>query len=273
MLQALGRPDQAAASTQRFTPHTQACSSSGAHRTVSHRQSTRPVKRQRRCAAGLQELLEAVPAVLPPEPTPEPVGSWQQQAAATPHLLAGYGPALAPHLPAGPEHSAQLASYAQRSAQLVPYVQPCAVAHAARAGAAVGIMTARTVWKASSWLCTWPCNTLKRYSVSAGPVCRSEPLAAPQRVALLLSGGVDSSLALRLLQEAGHHVEAFYLQIWFQDDFRNFWGACPWADDLAVCRQVGPAVGGTVSCYGRLCCACMLLALHEGLLPADLVPG
>ena len=68
---------------------------------------------------------------------------------------------------------------------------------------------------------------------------RSEPLAAPLRVALLLSGGVDSSLALRLLQQAGHHVEAFYLQIWFQDDFRNFWSACPWEDDLAVCRQVG----------------------------------
>ena len=73
---------------------------------------------------------------------------------------------------------------------------------------------------------------------------RSEPLAAPLRVALLLSGGVDSSLALRLLQEAGHQVEAFYLQIWFQGDYRNFWSACPWEDDLAVCRQV----------RYRLCC-------------------
>ena len=67
---------------------------------------------------------------------------------------------------------------------------------------------------------------------------RSEPLAAPLRVALLLSGGVDSSLALRLLQEAGHEVTAFYLQIWFQDDFRNFWSACPWEEDLAVCEAV-----------------------------------
>ncbi len=57
-------------------------------------------------------------------------------------------------------------------------------------------------------------------------------------MAVLLSGGVDSSLALRLLQAAGHVVTAFYLQIWFQEDFRNSWGACPWEEDLAFCRQV-----------------------------------
>ena len=57
-------------------------------------------------------------------------------------------------------------------------------------------------------------------------------------MAVLLSGGVDSSLALRLLQAAGHAVTAFYLQIWFQEDFRNSWGACPWEEDLAFCRQV-----------------------------------
>ena len=68
--------------------------------------------------------------------------------------------------------------------------------------------------------------------------CRCEPERARLRVAVLLSGGVDSSLALRLLQAAGHAVTAFYLQIWFQEDFRNSWGACPWEEDLAFCRQV-----------------------------------
>ena len=48
---------------------------------------------------------------------------------------------------------------------------------------------------------------------------------------------MDSSLALTLLQKAGHHVTAFYLQIWFQEDFQNFWDACPWEDDLRVCQQ------------------------------------
>ncbi|GJN30440.1 hypothetical protein PR202_gb18748 [Eleusine coracana subsp. coracana] len=39
---------------------------------------------------------------------------------------------------------------------------------------------------------------------------------APPRVAVLVSGGVDSSVALRLLHAAGHRCTAFYLKIWFQ---------------------------------------------------------
>ncbi|GAB4856045.1 hypothetical protein Ancab_024684 [Ancistrocladus abbreviatus] len=62
------------------------------------------------------------------------------------------------------------------------------------------------------------------------------------KVAALLSGGVDSSVALRLLHAAGHSCTAFYLKIWFQDDFENFWSECPWDEDLkyakAVCDQV-----------------------------------
>ena len=69
----------------------------------------------------------------------------------------------------------------------------------------------------------------------------SEPAAAPLRVAVLLSGGVDSALALNACRAAGHSVTAFYLQIWFQEDFRNTWDACPWEEDLeyarAVCEQ------------------------------------
>uniref|UniRef100_A0ACD5TUB4 Uncharacterized protein n=1 Tax=Avena sativa TaxID=4498 RepID=A0ACD5TUB4_AVESA len=65
---------------------------------------------------------------------------------------------------------------------------------------------------------------------------------APLRVAVLLSGGVDSSVALRLLHAAGHSCTAFYLKIWFQEDFRNFWSECPWDDDLkyaqAVCDKI-----------------------------------
>ena len=75
-------------------------------------------------------------------------------------------------------------------------------------------------------------------NTSVGFDCSCEPERAPLRVAVLLSGGVDSSLALRLLQAAGHVVTAFYLQIWFQEDFRNSWGECPWEEDLAFCRQV-----------------------------------
>ncbi len=62
------------------------------------------------------------------------------------------------------------------------------------------------------------------------------------KIAVLVSGGVDSSVALRLLQEQGHQVTAFYLKIWLEDDL-SFLGTCPWEEDLAyvraVCEQAG----------------------------------
>ncbi len=61
------------------------------------------------------------------------------------------------------------------------------------------------------------------------------------KIAVLLSGGVDSSVALRLLKEQGHDITAFYLKIWLQDEF-SFLGECPWEEDLkfarGVCEQV-----------------------------------
>ncbi len=57
------------------------------------------------------------------------------------------------------------------------------------------------------------------------------------RVALLLSGGVDSSVALRLLQEDGHDVTAFYLKIWLEDELAHL-GDCPWEEDLGYAREV-----------------------------------
>lgn len=57
------------------------------------------------------------------------------------------------------------------------------------------------------------------------------------KVAVLLSGGVDSSVALRLLKEKGYNLTAFYLKIWLQDEF-SFLGDCPWEDDLKFARGV-----------------------------------
>jgi tRNA-specific 2-thiouridylase len=61
-------------------------------------------------------------------------------------------------------------------------------------------------------------------------------------IAMLISGGVDSSVALRLLLDAGYTVRAFYLKIWLEDELA-FLGECPWEDDLkyvrAVCEQAG----------------------------------
>lgn len=61
-------------------------------------------------------------------------------------------------------------------------------------------------------------------------------------IAVLVSGGVDSSVALRLLQLQGHSLTAYYLKIWLEDEL-SFLGSCPWQEDLryveAVCKQAG----------------------------------
>jgi tRNA (5-methylaminomethyl-2-thiouridylate)-methyltransferase len=68
-------------------------------------------------------------------------------------------------------------------------------------------------------------------------------LLASMKIAVLLSGGVDSSVALRLLLESGEtDITAFYLKIWLEEELA-FLGDCPWEDDLkyarAVCEQAG----------------------------------
>ena len=57
------------------------------------------------------------------------------------------------------------------------------------------------------------------------------------KIAVLLSGGVDSSLALALLKEQGYDVTAWYLKIWLEDE-ASFLGECPWEEDLAFARSV-----------------------------------
>ena len=61
------------------------------------------------------------------------------------------------------------------------------------------------------------------------------------KVAVLVSGGVDSSVALKFLKEQGHEVTAFYLKIWLDDEL-SFLGNCPWERDLdyvhALCKQL-----------------------------------
>jgi tRNA-specific 2-thiouridylase len=65
-----------------------------------------------------------------------------------------------------------------------------------------------------------------------------------EEVALLLSGGVDSSVALRLLLEQGHAVRAFYLKIWLEDEIADgLGGSCPWEEDFEVCKRVCEQAG------------------------------
>ena len=57
------------------------------------------------------------------------------------------------------------------------------------------------------------------------------------KVAVLVSGGVDSSVALALLKEQGYDVTAFYLKIWLEDEL-SFLGDCPWEEDLDYAKKV-----------------------------------
>ena len=56
--------------------------------------------------------------------------------------------------------------------------------------------------------------------------------------AVLVSGGVDSSVALALLKQQGcKNLRAFYLKIWLEDELA-YLGNCPWEEDLKYARAV-----------------------------------
>jgi len=57
------------------------------------------------------------------------------------------------------------------------------------------------------------------------------------KIAVLVSGGVDSSVDLQLLKNQGHDVTAFYLKIWLEDEL-SYLGNCPWQEDLSYVQQV-----------------------------------
>lgn len=57
------------------------------------------------------------------------------------------------------------------------------------------------------------------------------------KIAMLISGGVDSAVSLRLLLEQGYQVTAFYLKIWLEDEL-SYLGNCPWEEDLAYVRLI-----------------------------------
>ena len=62
------------------------------------------------------------------------------------------------------------------------------------------------------------------------------------RIAVLTSGGVDSSVALATLAQAGHDLHAFYLKVWLEDELEHL-GECPWEEDLRYARAVAGQFG------------------------------
>ena len=93
------------------------------------------------------------------------------------------------------------------------------------------------------------------------------------RVAVLLSGGVDSAVALARLVEEGHRTRAFYLKVWLEDDLETL-GDCPWEEDLrfarAVCERLGVAleVVPLQQAYRETVVAYLLRELEAGATPS-----
>lgn len=66
------------------------------------------------------------------------------------------------------------------------------------------------------------------------------------RIAVAMSGGVDSAVAAALLQQQGYAVTGFYMKNWSDEadaQYRGKYDRCPWEDDVrdvsAVCEQLG----------------------------------
>ncbi|MDR1552112.1 MAG: tRNA 2-thiouridine(34) synthase MnmA [Prevotellaceae bacterium] len=57
------------------------------------------------------------------------------------------------------------------------------------------------------------------------------------RIAIGLSGGVDSSVAAYILKKQGHDVIALFMQNW-HDTTGTLHGDCPWKDDLDIAQLV-----------------------------------
>lgn len=64
------------------------------------------------------------------------------------------------------------------------------------------------------------------------------------KIAVLVSGGVDSSVALALLARRRPDIElrAYYLKVWLEDELAHL-GHCPWEDDLRHARAVTDHLG------------------------------
>ena len=114
----------------------------------------------------------------------------------------------------------------ERLSDAVPFVLADAAPHAAAAAADEATTAPSTPFVASPELLRLcePCTEQEGGAAAAltaaagggGGGGNTPGSGAKLKVAVLLSGGVDSSVALTLLQAAGHDCVAFYLQIWFQ---------------------------------------------------------
>src|SRR5579871_1845652 len=78
---------------------------------------------------------------------------------------------------------------------------------------------------------------METFLFMGSPCEENRNMGLKMKIAVLVSGGVDSSVALKLLKDQGHDVTAFYIKIWLEDEL-SYLGNCPWEEDLSYVRQV-----------------------------------
>lgn len=66
---------------------------------------------------------------------------------------------------------------------------------------------------------------------------------SPVRIAVAMSGGVDSSVAAALLAEQGHEIIGLSMQLYDQRQGEQTFGSCCTLDDLHDARRVASAIG------------------------------
>ncbi len=64
-----------------------------------------------------------------------------------------------------------------------------------------------------------------------------------KKIAMLCSGGVDSSVALAVLKNQNYYdITVFYLKIWLEDEL-SYLGDCPWEEDLSYVKSTCKLLG------------------------------
>ena len=64
-----------------------------------------------------------------------------------------------------------------------------------------------------------------------------------EKIAIAMSGGVDSSVAASIIKEKGYHAVGISLQLWNYSESDNRFGTCCSLDDLADARRVAEKIG------------------------------
>ncbi len=87
--------------------------------------------------------------------------------------------------------------------------------------------------------------------ITMGAVDAISPMIpTSERILVAMSGGVDSSVAAVLLQQAGADLEGGYMKNWVNEE--NLPGDCPWQQDITDAQAVADALGVPFRVYNLM---------------------